>query len=520
MFSQRGLFLVLIISLTSIVLADVLVQPGYGQPNSNTHFSVPQQKLSGFQAVYPYYASPQNIGRSHLVSYSHHLPYHHHHYHYSRPNKLHFAKIGGHGYTRPSMYVGYRPPLVVHHRYRRSLTPDSTSTESSKSEVVTHDNDVAAKSPLTDSEHSTTNDSLLPEHEPTDSNDKHVENRQIPDLWFNKPHLFGLDPTMMSSLIQSPSTEDQNQETFLRFPEYKQAQQTTTSQENCGCPESNFRIITNEPSARVNSPPVVMEKPAEETPYYPGKPRSAWYFSPISAPKVTWPVVVDHTHESDRYTQQPYTIWRLPTKITPEATHVADISLRRDLNKKTVQDILYDIEENTGEMRAAQEELENNSWKDMNTMNIANLRQHQDNPKQNQTKIKSFLFVVPLPPEINEIVRPTLHYYPTYYRSNNELSGTQEIVNTPSARNILPRKNIFANTLSSSEFNPPNYDYNYVLNKFWNQNPLNTDFSEYKDYNLPDISSIEPNDVIYTNIDTQGNMLTQQRQMQFLDDRL
>jgi hypothetical protein len=136
-------------------------------------------------------------------------------------------------------------------------------------------------------------------------------------------------------------------------------------------------------------------------------------------------------------------------------------------------------------------------------MNMANLRQHQDNPKQNQTQIESFVFVVPLPPKIDEIVRPTLHYYPTYYRNNNELSEIQEIINTPSARNTLPRPSIFANSLSSSVFNTPNYDYNYVLDKFRNQNSLNTDFYN-GNYNSDDVTSIDPDYVHY--IDAQGNM--------------
>ncbi|XP_024869944.1 tryptase-2-like, partial [Temnothorax curvispinosus] len=58
---------------------------------------------------------------------------------------------------------------IIHNRRKIS---DPASTESSKSKIVAHDNDVAAKSPLIDVKHPTTIDSLLPEHEPTDTNRK------------------------------------------------------------------------------------------------------------------------------------------------------------------------------------------------------------------------------------------------------------------------------------------------------------------------------------------------------------
>ncbi|TGZ55960.1 hypothetical protein DBV15_08009 [Temnothorax longispinosus] len=51
------------------------------------------------------------------------------------------------------------------------IRSDPASTESTKSEIIAHDNDVAAKSSLTDAKHPTTIDSLLPENEPTDTTD-------------------------------------------------------------------------------------------------------------------------------------------------------------------------------------------------------------------------------------------------------------------------------------------------------------------------------------------------------------
>ena len=63
-------------------------------------------------------------------------------------------------------------PQIVHHRYRRSDKSDPTSIETSKSAIDAHDDDVAAKSSLTDTEKPTI-DSLLPEHEPMDTNGRY-----------------------------------------------------------------------------------------------------------------------------------------------------------------------------------------------------------------------------------------------------------------------------------------------------------------------------------------------------------
>ncbi|XP_071646523.1 uncharacterized protein [Temnothorax longispinosus] len=169
MFSHRGLFLSVTFSLASIALANVLVQPGYehqydSNPRYLQHQSVSQhwikspieqyradqlpneestRYLSGVQTVYPY-ESNQADARSQVLSYPHRPSYHHY---LPRPHHVHFARIGGHGYVRPSVYVGHPQSLMVHNRRKRS---DPASTKSSKYEVVAHNNDVAAKSPLTD----------------------------------------------------------------------------------------------------------------------------------------------------------------------------------------------------------------------------------------------------------------------------------------------------------------------------------------------------------------------------------
>ncbi|XP_077271928.1 uncharacterized protein LOC143902690 isoform X2 [Temnothorax americanus] len=240
MSSHRGLFLAVTISLASIALANVLVQPGYehqydSNPRYLQHQSVSQpwiqspteqseqlpnqestRYLSGVQTVYPY-ESNQADARSHVLSYPHHPPYHHY---LPRPHHVHFARIGGHGYVRPSVYVGHPQSLMVHNRRKRS---DSASTKSSKSEVVAHDNDVTAKSPLTDAKHPTTIDSLLPEHEPTDNTENtHPEHTyKIPNTW--------------QSMINQYDTNRQNSEP----PNVSQGE---------ACDDS--RIIYNRPSMR------------------------------------------------------------------------------------------------------------------------------------------------------------------------------------------------------------------------------------------------------------------------------
>ncbi|XP_024868166.1 uncharacterized protein LOC112452280 [Temnothorax curvispinosus] len=77
---------------------------------------------------------------------------------------------------------GMTNKIMIHNRRKRS---DPASTESSKSKIVAHDNDVTAKSPLTDVKHPTTDptiesllESILSKHKPTDTNDKRVENHQ------------------------------------------------------------------------------------------------------------------------------------------------------------------------------------------------------------------------------------------------------------------------------------------------------------------------------------------------------
>lgn len=126
--------------LASIVLADILVpgyeyqsggnphilqhQPQYESPAQHYRAQVPNQEPARYfvgaenvqdvQTSYPHHEPYQDGARSHLLRYPHRLSYHRYHY-LPRPHHLHYAKIGGHGYTRPSMIVGYPHTLVSTH---------------------------------------------------------------------------------------------------------------------------------------------------------------------------------------------------------------------------------------------------------------------------------------------------------------------------------------------------------------------------------------------------------------------
>lgn len=122
--------------LASIVLADILVQPGYQhQSPSDLRYLQPHvfpQYQSPAEQYHPtqlrnqesarYLVGAQNDqtyqyedgARSNLLRYPHRLSYHNYHY-LPRPHHLHYAKIGGHGYVRPSVILGYPEPVVNVH---------------------------------------------------------------------------------------------------------------------------------------------------------------------------------------------------------------------------------------------------------------------------------------------------------------------------------------------------------------------------------------------------------------------
>ncbi|XP_011059777.1 PREDICTED: LIM domain-containing protein A-like [Acromyrmex echinatior] len=271
MFPYRELFLAVTISLASVVFADVIVQPGYEHSGKNPYSQpalhrinsqteqyhtkqLPNQEfqyLQNARTVHPYYESKDS---SNLVGYPYH-PFQHYspYHHFSPRNHPHYARIGSHGYSRPSVFVGYRQPSIGHwgspyhhHRYRRSLDSDSTNTESSESANVAHDNDVASKSPLTDDKHPKATDSLLPEQEPTDTNDKHVENRQIAiEPVIGPPRLIGIYPQN----IQSPEKyiRENTMQGVMQFyynPNLNLDENTQENEQDC----EDSRLVNNKPS--------------------------------------------------------------------------------------------------------------------------------------------------------------------------------------------------------------------------------------------------------------------------------
>ncbi|XP_024868373.1 uncharacterized protein LOC112452407 [Temnothorax curvispinosus] len=233
MFSHRGLFLAVTISLASIVLAGVLYQPGYEhQYNSNSRYlqdqsapqywtqspieqhraeQLPTRYRPGVQTVYPYESNQVNARSSEPINFPPNtifIPWPI----YPQPGLLYLDLLKNaskiienedpkearretvEDYEKIIFRRGLNggrslQPLMVHNRRKRS---DPASTES---EVVAHDNDVAAKSPSTDAKHPATIDSLLPEHEPTDTTDKRVENRQIRNDYITNPFGFYTEDT-------------------------------------------------------------------------------------------------------------------------------------------------------------------------------------------------------------------------------------------------------------------------------------------------------------------------------------
>ncbi|XP_028045160.2 uncharacterized protein LOC114253988 [Monomorium pharaonis] len=375
----RELFLVVIISLTSTVLADVLVSGYEHQFGNNPHYSpLPQYKEStqqpGFQLAYPNYESHQDRARSHIVSYPY-RHYHRHDYHYlPRPHHLHYAKVGGHGYVRPSVFVGYPQPLIVHHRYRRSDKSDPTSIETSKSAIDAHDDDVAAKSSLTDTEKPTI-DSLLPEHEATNTNDKHLENRQINNDHMTSPRLFGLYPDMMYSGLYPSRSENRMQYMIPKnTASADKLMQKATSQGSGDC-HDNFQI-TNRPSVRIPEPMEWDETMFSNDDYdsHSGFRNAWWFLSPFLKPQEPEVESISVPSAPMRFGPQKYHIYY---KDMPP--HIANLK-DSGLDAKTIEDMMIDWEENTGESRAAQQEVENKYLQEYTNMNMASPRQSNTQP--------------------------------------------------------------------------------------------------------------------------------------------
>ncbi|XP_071632968.1 uncharacterized protein [Temnothorax longispinosus] len=451
MFSHRGLFLaVTIISLASTALADVLVQPYEHQYYSNPRYlqhqstvsqhsirspeqyrteQLPNQEstryLSGVQTpVYPYQWN-QADARSHVLSYPHRPPYHHY---LPRPHHMRFARIGGHGYVRPSVYVGHPQSLTVHNRRKRSRRSDPTSTESSKSEVVAHDNDVAAKSPLTDAKDPTTVDSLLPEHEPTDTTDKRVENRQIKNDYITNPRLFGFytEDTHPKHADDIPNTW---QSMINQYDTNRHTQSPNVAQgETCS---DDSRIIYNRPLMRFAQSSSSQKSNDND---YGSKYRDNGSDS-----------ASDTVKETAKWFGALYTSLlnksQYITSVRPE--HVYSVPQRKTR---------YYMEEACG--RAAHHEPEKISLQEITNMNMINTAE----PSQDKIlQIPIYSEVTPkasqyadtaATPTSVQFQPPFVTYVQNPYRSNEESSATNEIVGAPY---------------------DTNYNFNYLYNypRYW-----------------------------------------------------
>lgn len=119
------------LSTAGIVLADVLVQPGYHY-DSNRHNPSYQPVISHHQPLLPagqYYTGhlrdhqlishPKRVhafhpyGEHHDYNWSHWMkyPYHHYNHYHTLPNHWYYTKMGGHEHIRPIHGV-YKLPVV------------------------------------------------------------------------------------------------------------------------------------------------------------------------------------------------------------------------------------------------------------------------------------------------------------------------------------------------------------------------------------------------------------------------
>ncbi|XP_036141559.1 uncharacterized protein LOC114253990 [Monomorium pharaonis] len=172
-----------------------------------------------------------------------------------------------------------RPQYKIIHQNRRLRRSDSTSPETSTSTIVAHGNDVIAKSPLTDTKHLTI-DSLLPEHEPINTNDKRVENREIKDDYMTMPR-YGMSDILFP--VRYPSYNPDKMQMLQNYLNAKRTEATTASQRkepNCNIYTDYFNLSPNKPSIRFDPP---METAWNDD--YRDKYREAWVWPTSSAPQ-------------------------------------------------------------------------------------------------------------------------------------------------------------------------------------------------------------------------------------------
>ncbi|XP_077274336.1 uncharacterized protein LOC143904010 isoform X2 [Temnothorax americanus] len=314
------------------------------------------------------------------------------------------------GVCRPSS-------IFVHNRRKRSRRSDpNTSTESSKSEVVAHDNDVAAKSPLTDAKDLTTVDSLLSEHEPTDTTDKRVENRQIKNDYTTNPRSFGF------------YTEDTHPEHTYNIPNTWQGTINHQYDANRHSQPPNVAqggVIYNRPLMRFAQSSSSQKSNDND---YSSKYRDNGSDSASDAVK-----------ETAKWYGALYTsLLNKSQYIRPvRPGHVYSVPQRKTR---------YYMEEACG--RAAHRESKKKSLQEITNMNTINTAE----PSQDKTfiQIPFYSEVTPKASQYTDTAATpnSVHSQPSFvtyvqnpYRSNEELSATNEIVGAPYDTNDRPCPN-------------------------------------------------------------------------------
>ncbi|XP_028045161.1 uncharacterized protein LOC105837393 [Monomorium pharaonis] len=143
---------------------------------------------------------------------------------------------------------------IIPHQNRRSRRSDPISPKFSESAIPAHD--MIKKSPLTDTKHPTI-DSLLPEHEPMDTNDKRLENRQIRnDMMMPVYDPYSSMSFPVNYLYYNPDEMQQVQESsYYLYPERAELM-TRASQGNelRYRTQDNLHHLPNKPSIRSNPP--------------------------------------------------------------------------------------------------------------------------------------------------------------------------------------------------------------------------------------------------------------------------
>ncbi|XP_011639953.1 uncharacterized protein LOC105429008 [Pogonomyrmex barbatus] len=543
MLSCQGFFLA--VTSISVVLADILVQPNYEHQYKNPQYlqhhsllqypTQPQTeqyhikqspneqtipylpKIQSVQTVYPYYKSYQDKALVALRPPYHHL--YHHHYWLPKPNHFHYAKIGGHGYMRPSVFVGYPQPSIVHYQHTRSRRSTPTDIESSKSPIVANDNDVATKSPLIDTKHLTDIDSLLPKHEPTDTNDKHVKNRQTDDrpsgllLGLYPENMYRSPPTestIKDKMQHPPLTSSPVSSSTPKYPNEKAPTQLTPIQptletvfqgngqnyeaSRINHDESHF--THNEPYTKFepfsNPIPIVFqakslnEEPASQIAY-------DKYYNNYDG---TYEDAVDEsTRQFNRYEYLPkydsvYSEELMPQVILQKHARNYQQAIYPELEKKTLQKITNMDVTNTAEPRQDKFAIHipfipNNSEKESLGTNNA--------------------------PVTTTFVQPLDSFVHNQYKNNEQLSGTDETDILFDSNKFVPKQYYYYSVNNDLDYDSDDYSDEYL-----DDEDLDNDLYERTSYSAHLKPVIVTDYVLYTNISPRTNALTTPK-IQFSD---